>query len=579
MGQPLPLEVFSDFDSANATVVHTNRVDKVVVKTNPDANGKTRNRTWFYFALKHLRRGKTAHISIQNLNPQTKLFKHNYRPVFRALPSRPKWARLPCAVATQGSKAIDDFEITFSFTNPANDDDIIFFAWCFPLSYEENQTRLAHLDRIFGMRPLTSCGDEHVPKITSVECDHLLREAAVAAAYDFLPRKAPLGIYYHRELLAKSLGGRRVELITISGTNGMLPASRPGRRSFSNKKAFIISARVHPGEVPASHVFDGALALLLRESDPRARRLRELFVFYLVPMLNPDGVALGRYRADTLGANLNRLYGDHQPETAPSVHAVMNLVKELHSQGNLEFYIDLHAHANRRGCFLYGNFLPSEKDRVETAIYARYVAANSRHLDLEGCDFSAKNMFRRERRDGNASAGKEGSGRVGVYSATGIVHAYTLECNYNTGRYVNAIAPLPNTPFGRAAASVSPTRGTVSRARPTRYDPDTWAEVGRALLIAVLDLLNQNPASRVGSRERVARLAAAWVRNRERKAALRAAKHAARASSDGEEGDEEEDEDDNDEEEDADDAAATREIEDPVSNLARMNLTGLKARA
>jgi murein tripeptide amidase MpaA len=40
----------------------------------------------------------------------------------------------------------------------------------------------------------------------------------------------------------------------------------------------------------------------------KARVLRENFVFYLIPMLNPDGVINGYYRADISGLDLNRQY-------------------------------------------------------------------------------------------------------------------------------------------------------------------------------------------------------------------------------------------------------------------------------
>jgi cytosolic carboxypeptidase protein 2/3 len=39
-----------------------------------------------------------------------------------------------------------------------------------------------------------------------------------------------------------------------------------------------------------------------------ARILRENFVFYVIPMLNPDGVINGFYRADISGLDLNRQY-------------------------------------------------------------------------------------------------------------------------------------------------------------------------------------------------------------------------------------------------------------------------------
>ena len=167
-------------------------------------------------------------------------------------------------------------------------------------------------------------------------------DAAAAQAALLLPSEksdpggggngGPASIYYRRELLTRSIEGRRIDLLTITSSNGqlsaseaallppLLPDSRTGALGgalgsgagrpcrFKRKRYVLISGRVHPGETPASHVVDGLIAFLLRPDDPRAVALRELYVFKIIPMLNPDGVFHGHYRSDTRGVDLNRKY-------------------------------------------------------------------------------------------------------------------------------------------------------------------------------------------------------------------------------------------------------------------------------
>jgi hypothetical protein len=57
---------------------------------------------------------------------------------------------------------------------------------------------------------------------------------------------------------------------------------------------------------------------------------RKLYIFKIIPFLNPDGVANGLYRSDTLGHNLNRVYLTPRLDRHPSIYAVRKLIRYYH---------------------------------------------------------------------------------------------------------------------------------------------------------------------------------------------------------------------------------------------------------
>lgn len=80
----------------------------------------------------------------------------------------------------------------------------------------------------------------------------------------------------------------------------------------------MLTARVHPGETPASWMMKGCLDFLTGDSGP-AKELRDKFIFKLVPMLNPDGVIVGNNRCSLAAKDLNRQYRTVMRDTYPSI--------------------------------------------------------------------------------------------------------------------------------------------------------------------------------------------------------------------------------------------------------------------
>ncbi|KAG6582870.1 putative metalloprotease family M14A [Phytophthora cinnamomi] len=601
----------SRFDGGNMANVEQLASGAFSVKVSEDAAAfgiSTGYSTWFYLEVERgpvggKREGKTTknpqelQLVLANLNPQRGLFQNGYTVMYSSVEvvdsteettaatpcvfqDERRWARLPTPLSfekysvpvgqktpeqgensavgqqqgneedggesghettgpqkslvaaasetTVASEGKQEFKIRVSFTYRFKfARERVRFAFCYPYTYTRVQEELAAMDKLFARTELQP------------ECSPT-------------NEKAPANVYYHRELLTRSLEGLRVDLVTISSMDGITSTRGPPKRSLDasqlesafkfdpkQKKMVVISARVHSGETPANFMLDGMLQLLLHPTDESAIALRRHFVFKIIPMLNPDGVCQGFYRTDTRGVNLNRVYEDPQPEFAPAVFALKNFLLDSvidyggadsqSAQDNI-VYLDLHAHANRRGCFIFGNnhlpdtLIDSNNDAIETAIvrqvktqlYARLVGLHTPFFDYMACLFDKDNMTRRDLRDNNnATTSRQGSSRVALYRVTGLTYVYTIECNFNEGRRnlrASSLVPSSSAPAAAATSSAGPTRrcpsskGSAKRVQadnlrmsrqtaPTsgtrlylKYSPAEWKDVGIGALVALLDL-------------------------------------------------------------------------------------------
>ena len=207
--------------------------------------------------------------------------------------------------------------------------------------------------------------------------------------------------------------------------------SKNRARVFPGKPVFFVSSRVNPMETPSSHMFNGLLEFLLG-SDPRAKAAREKWVFKLMPMLNPDGVARGYQKSNSKGENLNKCYTEPSQTLHPGVYAAKMIATHHAGNKTLEYYVDLHANAAKQGVCVLGNALDGAR-QVDNVVFARLMDLYTKHLDYSGCGFSERNMFSTDPK-AKDNVSKLGNGRVGVFLATDLLHCYTIECNYNTDK-------------------------------------------------------------------------------------------------------------------------------------------------
>ena len=205
----------------------------------------------------------------------------------------------------------------------------------------------------------------------------------------------------------------------------------------------------------------------------------------------------GHFRLDQLGQNLNRYYSQPDIVEQTPIYAAKKCIDYYSAQKKLSLYLDLHAHASKRGCFIYGNVMDSIDDQVQNMLYCRLIALNTPNFDYEGCLFSREHMQRIDPGDRGANLTAEGSGRVATYLQQNIVHSYTLECNYNCSKSGNEVPPVDSPGLDTGGHPSNQQAASSFTTYPDKFTPSIWASVGRACVVAMMDIRGINPASRI----------------------------------------------------------------------------------
>lgn len=112
-------------------------------------------------------------------------------------------------------------------------------------------------------------------------------------------------------------------------------------------------------------------------------------------------------------------HSDSLPNCSSYKPHPLSSVTMVTSGMGVALYVDLHAHATKRGCFMYGNYFKEPSDQSECMTLPKLISLNSAHFDFEHCLFSERNMYAIDKRSG---VSKEGSGRVALYKATGLLY-------------------------------------------------------------------------------------------------------------------------------------------------------------
>ena len=106
-----------------------------------------------------------------------------------------------------------------------------------------------------------------------------------------------------------------------------------------HKPVVLIIGRQHPPEITGAMALLSFLETVMGDSE-LAVAFREQFNVVMVPLVNPDGVALGHWRHNLDGVDLNRDWGKF---TQPETQAVKTFVENHLSDAPLLLMLDFHS--------------------------------------------------------------------------------------------------------------------------------------------------------------------------------------------------------------------------------------------
>jgi cytosolic carboxypeptidase protein 2/3 len=287
----------------------------LLMQNDINTNGHTQ---WFFYQVKNTRRNLTVTFNIMNFTKPDSLFNYGMK-VSIYSEKRAAGMNSDDQVVNEGvgwfkggerisyynngiKKDVNYYSksyYTASFSHKfTHDDDVVYFAFCIPYTYTDMMQDLY-----------------------DIEQDPKRREIIT------------------RKTMCKSLAGNDCELLTITAKGDF--------ETMQAKKAVVISARVHPGEVVGSWMMRGVLFFLTDCESEEARMLREKFIFKIIPMLNPDGVINGNYRCSLAGCDLNRRWKQPHKQLHPTVYHTKKLIRDLHNERGVILYCDLHGHSRK----------------------------------------------------------------------------------------------------------------------------------------------------------------------------------------------------------------------------------------
>ncbi|XP_068131262.1 cytosolic carboxypeptidase 4 isoform X2 [Hyperolius riggenbachi] len=402
------LKFFSKFESGNLRKAIQVREFEYDLIVNADVN-TDQHHQWFYFEVSAMRANVPYRFNVINCEKGNSQYNYGMQPVIysvkEALNGKSFWLRTGskvcyyknvfCYRTSEARKRRRYYTLTFTVKFP-HYDDVCYLAYHYPYTYSALMSHLQILES----------------------------------------RHDPQRIYFKQQTLCDTLGGNPCPMVTITA----MPKSKSKnhKEEFCSRHYIVLTARVHPGESNASWVMKGTLEFLI-SNDPIAEILRELFIFKLIPMLNPDGVINGNHRCSLNGEDLNRHWISPKSGLQPTIYHSKGLLYYLNSIGRSPLvFCDYHGHSQRKNVFFYGCSIKETLWQAGCVVDSSVLLEDVGYRTLPKILDKIAPAFSMAHSSFLVEKARESTARVVVWREIGVARSYTMEstyCGFNQGPY------------------------------------------------------------------------------------------------------------------------------------------------
>ena len=211
--------------------------------------------------------------------------------------------------------------------------------------------------------------------------------------------------------LSRTFAGNEFEGVIITNFDSVA-------EDIAEREWVVVTGRVHPGESNSSYIVEGIIRYLISDEEP-AVKLRNKFVFKVVPMLNPDGVIIGNYRWSLTGSDLNRQWKNPSARLHPEIYALKEMFLKTLKWRRVFWYVDCHGHSRKKNAFMYGwsNKNAAGYQKYKEKVIPFMFEYNNESFSFKDCNFTVQKA-------------REGTGRFVVHSEYNVINSYTLEASF-----------------------------------------------------------------------------------------------------------------------------------------------------